>query len=151
MRRRLGDGADRRLVADVVAEDGVEEAEVGGGAVGQVADDQSVGLAAVLVRDEQVRVAVRARGLDELGDDERAAVDARGAREEELQLLGEGGQPRGGVARGGQQQPRRALGRAPVLVVDVRARDGRVVVLEVDLAAQGGLLAAQLCRDRLAL
>ena len=48
---------------------GVVDAKVGGRAVGQVADDQAVGLASVLVHDNDVREVVAAAGVHQLLDD----------------------------------------------------------------------------------
>lgn len=80
-----------------------------------------------------------------------AAVDALGVGEHQLQLLGKLRQARAGVPRRGDQDLGVALARVRILIVHVRARHGRVVVLQVHLPPQVALLAPQLARDGLAL
>ena len=63
-------------VGDVVAHDHVGEGEVGRGAVGQVADDETVGLAAVLVHHDEVGDVVGAAGLHQLLELVVAAVES---------------------------------------------------------------------------
>ena len=113
----------------------------------QVADDEAVRLAAVLVHDDDVAVAAAAAGLDHLLDDLRAAVQARAVGEHQLQLLGKRGQLRGRVARRGQHDARVLLARARVLVVRVRRQRRRAHILQRRLVAQLRLLCAQLRRD----
>ena len=80
-----------------------------------------------------------------------AAVDALGVGDHQLELLGKLRQARAGVPRRGDQDLGVALARVRVLVVHVRARHGRVVVLQLHLPPQVALLAPQLARDGLGL
>ena len=68
-----------------------------------MADRQGGGDTAVFVHDEGVRHARGGTGAPEFGEDELAAVDARGGREEEAEFLGEGQESGGWGAGGGQQ------------------------------------------------
>ena len=63
----LGHGAHLGLVANVVAQHGVEHPKVGGGAVGEVAHHHAVRLATVLVHHHQVGVVVTPARLHQLG------------------------------------------------------------------------------------
>ena len=80
-----------------------------------------------------------------------SAVDALRVGEHQLELLGELHQPAAGVAGGADQDPGVPLLGVRVLVINVAARHRRVVVLQLDLVAQLGLLPAELRGDGLAL
>jgi hypothetical protein len=70
-----------------MAHDNVGEGEVGGGTVRQVADDQTVGDAAVLVHHEEVRHVVSATRVHQLAELVAAAVQPLRARKDEAHLL----------------------------------------------------------------
>ncbi len=117
---------------------------------GEVADDQAVRLAAVLVHDDNVGVAARAAGLHQFAHDLRSAVEPRGVGKHQLELLRERRQPRGGVAAGGEQDARVLLASARVLVVHVRRQRRGAHILQRRLLPQRRFLALQLSGDGLA-
>ncbi|GIX62343.1 semaphorin-3F-like isoform X1 [Babesia caballi] len=92
--------------ASVVPEDHLGELEVGRRAVRQVADDHGVGLAPVLVEEHDVGDVFGLAELHEVLEDVRAPVHALGVGYEEADFLGELREPRGGVAGGGDHDPR---------------------------------------------
>jgi hypothetical protein len=67
--------------------DNVGEGEVGGGTVRQVADNQTVRDAAVLVHHEEVRHVVSAARVHQLAELVAAAVQPLRAREDEAHFL----------------------------------------------------------------
>lgn len=67
----LGGGAN---VGDVVAEGDVVKGEVGGGAVREVTDDETVGLAAMFVEDEEVGEIFCAAGFGDIVDDVGSSI-----------------------------------------------------------------------------
>jgi len=56
-------------VRDVVAEGDIMEGEIGGGTVGEVTDDEAVGLTAMFVQDEEVGKVFCATGFGDVVDD----------------------------------------------------------------------------------
>ncbi len=132
---------------DVVARHHVGEAEEGRGAVGEVADDEPVGLASVLVDEDEVRHLVLAAGVDELLGGVVAAVDALGVGEDEAHLLDELDEAGAGVAGRGAHHAGVGLAGALVFVVDGVPGDLCFGVLQLDLVAQLSLLLAQLGGD----
>ena len=88
--------------------------------MGQVGYGQGRGDAAVFVYDEDVGDAGGGAGAAELGEDEFAAVQAGGGREEEAEFFGEGEEAGRGRAGGRQERARvrHDRGREGVFVVD---------------------------------
>lgn len=144
VRVRFADGAACGG-GQVVPQQHVMQRERGRGAVREVRDRQRGGGAAVLVQDEQVRQAGGVGGRDEVGQHQVAPVQPDGGREEEADLLGEGGEARGGGAGRGDEDARvDDAGEVGVLVVDAEGRllrgGVRLGFIVLEVGAEGGVV-----------
>ena len=143
VRVRLTDGPTRGG-GEVVAQLDVVQGEGGGGPVREVRDRQRGGDAAVLVQDAQVAQPGRVRARDQVRQDQVAPVQPDGGRQQQADLLGEGGEPGGGRARGRDQDAGvRDAAEVRVFVVEVerrrvRGRGLRFVVFEI--LPEGGVV-----------
>lgn len=79
------------------------QGETGGGTVREMRDGERRGRPAVFVQEDDVGEAACVGAAHERGEDVRAAVQPDGRGEEEADFFGEGAEPRGGAAAGGDQ------------------------------------------------
>mmetsp|Transcript_3775 Transcript_3775/g.10686 ORF Transcript_3775/g.10686 Transcript_3775/m.10686 type:complete len:255 (-) Transcript_3775:36-800(-) len=134
---RIGLAHGAGTAGQIVTEDGAAQGKEGGGAQGQVAHDQPVGLAARFLHHDDVgKVRFLARRY-QLVDPVVAAVDPGGVGKQQLDLLGKLLEPRAGIAAGRDAHHRLGEAGVAVLVVDVVGQLLRLFVLGVHLGLQG--------------
>ena len=124
-------------VGDVVPHDHVGDVEVGGGAVGQVADDQAVGLAAMLVHHQEVGHVISATRLQQLFELVVAPVESLRVRHDQTEFFGEAFQSGRRVA-GGRDHHLGVLDAGPPVFVVLAVHGGGAARAGADTLGHGG-------------